>query len=85
MPVPCWIYLRGDEDAITSEDPADVVMQRIETADPAAFIHFGLARLSRDDDVRTGYIRAGDIVAVMPMHPRQVEDELDDPPDWLQD
>jgi hypothetical protein len=82
--MPCWIYLRGDEDAITCEDPADVVMQRIESAEPATFIHFGLARLSRDDDIRTGYIRAGDIVAVMPMHPRQVEAELDDPPDWLQ-
>jgi len=45
--VPCWIYLRGDEDPITCEDPADVVMQRIESAEPATFIHFGLALIHR--------------------------------------
>jgi hypothetical protein len=80
--MPCWIYLRGDPDGITCEEPADVVLQRIEEAQPHAFIHFGLARLAHDDEVRTGYIRAGDIVSVMPIHPRQVESELDDPPDW---
>ena len=53
------------------------------TQRPGTFIHFGVSRLSRDDDVRTGFIRAEDIV--MPMHPRQVGAELDDPPNWLQD
>ena len=83
--MPCWIYLGGDADAITCEEPADAVLQRVENAAPGTFIHFGVSRLSRDDDVRTGFIRAEDIVAVMPMHPRQVEAELDDPPNWLQD
>jgi hypothetical protein len=41
-------------------------------------------RLAHDDDVRTGYARAGDIVAIMPIHPRQVEADLDDPPDWYE-
>lgn len=81
--MPCWIYLRADPDAITCEEPAAVVLQRVEAADSDAFIHFALARLTRTDDVRTGYIRAGDIAAVMPIHPRQVEADLDDPPDWL--
>jgi hypothetical protein len=85
LAVPCWIYLRADEDAITCEEPADVIVERVENAEPGGFIHFDVARLSRDDSVRTGYIRASDIVAVMPMHPRQVQAELDDPPDWLQD
>ena len=83
--MPCWIYLRADEDAITCQEPADVVLQRVESAEPGAFVPYEVARLSHDDGVRTGYVRAGDVVAVMPMHPRQVEAELDDPPDWLQD
>jgi len=28
------------------------------------------------------YIRATEITAVMPIHPRQVEAEMDEPPDW---
>ena len=80
--MPSWIYLRGDAEAITSEEPADVVLKRVEEAEPAAFVHFGLARLAPDDEVRTGYLRAGDVVAVLPMHPRQVAAELDDPPEW---
>ena len=80
--MPSWIYLRGDPEAITCEEPADLILKRIEEASPGAFIHFGLARLAHDDEGRTGYIRAADIVAVMPMHPRQVEADLDDPPEW---
>jgi hypothetical protein len=34
--------------------------------------------------VRTGYARAKDIAAILPMHPRELEAELDDPPDWYQ-
>jgi hypothetical protein len=83
--MPCWLYLRGDPDAITCEEPADVILMRVEEAGPEAFIHFALARLAHDDEVRTGYIRAGQIVAVMPMHPRQVQADLDEPPDWYSD
>ena len=64
---------------------ADVVLQRVEASAPVAFVHIGLARLAHDDDVRTGYVRAGDVVSVMPMHPRQVAAELDEPPDWYGD
>jgi hypothetical protein len=80
--MPCWIYLRGDAEAITSEEPADVVLHRIEQAEADAFVHFGLSRLAPDDEVRTGYVRARDVVAVLPMHPRQVAADLDDPPEW---
>jgi hypothetical protein len=74
--------MRGDPDGITCEEPADVVLQRIEQSEPDAFIHFGLARLAHDDEVRTGYVRAGDVTAVLPMHPKQALADLDDPPDW---
>jgi hypothetical protein len=80
--MPSWLYLRGDADALISEEAADVVLKRIEDAEPDAFIHFALTRLAHDDEVRTGYVRAGDVVSVLPMHPRQVQAELDDPPDW---
>jgi hypothetical protein len=82
--VPCWIYLRGDPDAITSEEAADVVLRRVEDAEPETFIQFALRRLAHDDDVRTGYVRAGEIVAVLPMHPLQAEADLDDPPEWYE-
>jgi hypothetical protein len=80
--MPCWIYLRGDgPDAITCNDSADVVMQRIEEAE-GGFITIGVMPIAHDDEVRTGYLWATDINAVLPMHPRQYEAELDDPPDW---
>lgn len=52
--MPSWIHLRGDPEPITCEEPADVVLQRVEAAEPQTFIHFGLMRLGRDDEVRTG-------------------------------
>lgn len=82
--MPCWIYLRGDADAIVSREAPDAVMQRIEDAAPGKFIHVELAPVAHDDHVRTAYVSASDVVAVMPMHPRQYESELDDPPEWYQ-
>jgi hypothetical protein len=79
--VPCWIYLRGDSEAIISNDAADTVLQRVEEAD-GGFITVTVVPLAHDDDVRTGYVRASDVAAVLPVHPRQYEAELDDPPDW---
>jgi hypothetical protein len=80
--MPCWIYVRGDEDPTTCNEPADVVVKRLEAAAPDDFIHFLLLPLAHNDDARTSYVRAGDVVQVMPMHPRQAEHFLDDPPDW---
>jgi hypothetical protein len=81
--VPCWIYLRGDEDPIVCNEPADAVLKRIEQSAPDAFIHIVTAQLARDDEPQqTGYVLASGIVAVLPMHPRQFEAQLDDPPDW---
>jgi hypothetical protein len=80
--MPCWIYLRGDADAIVSNEAADVVLHRVEGAEEDAFIQVALTPLAHDDEARTGFIRGTDIVAVLPMHPRQFESELDDPPDW---
>ena len=63
-------------------EAADVVLQRMEAASPEAFVPIAMMRLAHDDEVRTGYVRASAVVAVLPMHPRQAEYELDDPPDW---
>ena len=81
--MPCWIYLRGDPDAVMSNDAADAVLKRIEEAgDGDRFITVAGVQYGHDDEPRSGYIRASAIAAVLPMHPRQFEAELDDPPDW---
>jgi hypothetical protein len=41
-----------------------------------------LIPIAHGDEPRTGYIRASEIVAVLPVHPKQYEAQLDDPPDW---
>ena len=79
--MPWWIYLRGDPEAITCEEPADLILKRIEGSEQWR-VHSFRSRLAHDDEVRTGYVRADDVVAVMPVHPRQVKADLDDPPAW---
>jgi hypothetical protein len=73
--------MRGDPEAIMSNDSADVVMRRIEEAGDG-FITIAGVPFARDDEPRTGYVRASEVAAVLPMHPRQYEADLDDPPDW---
>jgi hypothetical protein len=79
--MPAWIYLRGDEDAIGINDSVDEVMRRIDEAGNGFVSATGMP-YAHGDEARTIYVRASDIVAVFPMHPRQYEDVLDDPPDW---
>ena len=67
--MPSWIYMRGDPDAIIVKESPDVVMQRIEEAGEG-FITVAGAPYSRDDEPRSGYVRASDIAAVLAMHPR---------------
>jgi hypothetical protein len=80
--VPSYIYLRGDLDPLHCNEPADVVLHRVEAAAPEEFVQFVMTPYARDDEARTAYARAGDVVAVMPMHPREFEAEMDDPPVW---
>jgi hypothetical protein len=79
--VPCWIYLRADAEAVVCREAPDVIIHRIEAA-PGGFIPIELAPIAHDDQIRTGYVLVSEVVAVLPMHPRQYESELDDPPDW---
>ena len=80
--VPCYVYLRGDPDAIHCNEAPDEVLRRIEEAAPDEFVHLAMTAYAHDDAIRTGYARAGDVVAILPMHPRQLEASLDDPPSW---
>ena len=80
--VPCYVYLRGDPDAIHCNEAPDEVLRRIEGAAPEEFVHLATTAYAHDDAIRTGYARAGDVVAILPMHPRQLEASLDDPPSW---
>jgi hypothetical protein len=79
--MPSWIYLRGDPNAVLSNDSPDVIVRRIEEAGDG-FITFAGMPYARDDEPRSGYVRAADIAAVLAMHPREYEADLDDPPDW---
>jgi hypothetical protein len=79
--MPCWICLRGEVNAIMSNDSPDEVMRRIDAAGDA-FITVAGIPMAHDDESRTLYVRASDITSVMPIHPREYEAELDDPPDW---
>jgi len=73
--------MRGDPDAIMSNDSPDMIMRRIEEAGDG-FITIATIPFARDDESRTAYVRGSEIAAVLPLHPRQYEADLDDPPDW---
>jgi hypothetical protein len=80
--VPCFIYLREDPNPIRCNDPADIVVRRVEEASAGQFVHVALTPYGHDDVVRTAYVRCSDIAAILPMHPRELQADLDDPPDW---
>jgi hypothetical protein len=82
--VPCFVYLRADPNPIHCNELPDEVLQRVEATAPDQFVQLASTPYGHDDAVRTGYARAGDIAAILPMHPRELEAELDDPPDWYQ-
>ncbi len=82
--MPCFVYLRADPNPIHCNDPADEVLRRIEGAAPDAFVQLATTPYAHGDSVRTGYARAGDIAAILPMHPRELEADLDEPPEWYQ-
>jgi hypothetical protein len=82
--VPCFIYLRADPDPIRCNEAADEVIQRVEAASADQFVHLATTPYAHDDSVRTAYARAGDIAAILPMHPRELEADFDDPPEWYQ-
>jgi hypothetical protein len=83
--MPCKLFLRGDPEAIYCNDPADVVLHRIEAAPESRFIQIALTPYAHGDTPRTAYVSPGDVSAILPMHPLELEAELDDPPDWYRD
>jgi len=83
--VPCFIYLRDDSDPVHCNEAPDVVFDRVTAAPPDDFVHVTITAYAHDDEPRTGFVRASEVAAILPMHPRQLEAELDDPPDWYAD
>ena len=79
--MPCKIYIRADPDAIYSNEPADVVAERIEQAG-GRFVAVELTPQGHGDVPRTAYVAPGDVSAILPMDPRELAHELDNPPDW---
>lgn len=80
--MPCKIYLRGDEDAIYSNDPADVIADRVESASDRRFVTVELTPYAHGEGTRTAYICPTDVVAILPMDPRELLHDLDQPPEW---
>jgi hypothetical protein len=80
--MPCYIYLRADPSPMHCNEPADAVLQRVEQAPEHEFVQVAMTPYAHDDSVRTAYVRASDVAAIMPMHPRELEADLDDPPEW---
>lgn len=79
--MPCWIYLRGDPDGIMCSDSAEEIRRRVDEAG-GGFFEMSDVQYTHGDPSRIGYVRGSDVAAVLPMHPRRYEAELDDPPDW---
>jgi hypothetical protein len=73
---------RADEDAIYCNEPADVVVGRIEASDEARFIQVTLAPYGKADPPRTAYVSPGEVTAVLPTHQLELEAMVEDPPDW---
>lgn len=82
--MPCFVYLRADPNPIHCNEAPGEVLRRVEDAAPDEFVHLATTPYAHDDSVRTAYVRATDIAAILPMHPRELEADLDDPPDWYQ-
>ena len=82
--MPCFVYLRADPNPIHCNEAPDEVLKRVEASGPDKFVHLATTPYGHDDAVRTAYARAGDIAAILPMHPRELEADLDEPPDWYQ-
>jgi hypothetical protein len=80
--MPCWIYLRADPSPVHCNEAADAVLERVERAAGGGFVQVAVVPYAHDDSVRTAYIRGSDVSAILPMHPRELEAELNDPPDW---
>ncbi|PTL58732.1 hypothetical protein [Paraconexibacter algicola] len=83
--MPSKVYIRADEDAIWCDDPADVVVKRVEQAGAEDFVQVTLISYGPADPHRTAYVRAGDVTAVLPIGRLEMEAVLEDPPDWYHD
>ena len=66
-----------------SSESAEAILQRVNEAGEG-FISFEVVPAARDDAPSTGYLRASDVVAVAPVHPRHYEAHLDEPPEWYE-
>lgn len=83
--MPSKIFIRADEEPVWCDDPADVVIERIEQADRGAFIQVALISYGPADPSRTAYVRADDVTAVLPIGRLEMEAALDEPPEWYHD
>ncbi len=83
--MPCKVFLRADSEPIWCQDPADVVVQRIEDAgDGTRFVQVQLTPNAHGDAPLTAYICPIDVSAILPIHPKELSVELENPPEWYE-
>jgi hypothetical protein len=83
--MPCKVFLRADSEPIWCQDASDVVARRIEDAPPETrFVQVLLTPNSHDDAPLSAYICPADVTAILPIHPKELAAELDNPPEWFE-
>jgi hypothetical protein len=79
------LFLIGDSEPLICEAEPDVLLDLLERVEPDAFMRVEMSPYARDEHSRPAYLRPSCVSAVMPMHPREREHWLDNPPEWLED
>ena len=83
--MPSKLYLHGDSDAVWLADPADRVLDAVETAlqQGTQFLRLDMPPFAHQDARRPAYFKPSAVSAVLPVHPDEWQYALDNPPDWL--
>jgi hypothetical protein len=83
--MPCKVFLRADSEPIWCQDAADIVVQRIQDAGPGTrFVQVQLTPNGHGDTPLSAYICPADVSAILPIHPKEMAAELENPPEWFE-
>ncbi len=83
--MPCKVFLRADSEPIWCQEPADLVVQKIEEAGAdTRFVQAQLTPNGPGDTPLSAYICPADVSAILPIHPREMAAELENPPEWFE-
>lgn len=83
--MPSKLYLAGDSDAIWLMLPPDEALSLIEQAraNDTYYLRLDMVPITQHDTPRPAYFNPAQVAALLPLDPREIQAEYDDPPDWL--